>query len=114
MKERFPLNNNKPRKNRIGTPRTLTNFLKSKSIIKYGTFIKGESIFENKIIVDKGILVFGNEANGISDNLRSILDVELTIPRVNSENYPESLNLSNSVGIILSEFSRKFNEKKNL
>ena len=72
-----------------------SNFLKSKSIIKYGTFIKGESIFENKIIVDKGILVFGNEANGISENLRSILDVELTIPRFNSENYPESLNLSN-------------------
>ena len=92
----------------------LSIFLKSKSINKYGTFIKGESIFENKIIVDKGILVFGNEANGISEKLRPFLDVELTIPRFNSENYPESLNLSNSVGIILSEFSRKFNEKKNL
>ena len=62
---------------------------------------------------DNGIVVFGNEANGISSNLRSLIDVELTIPRFNNKSYPESLNLSNSLGIILSEFSRKSNEKKN-
>ena len=92
----------------------LTKFLKSKSLKKFGTFIDGESVFENKISVDKGIVVFGNEANGISDDLRVLFDIKLTIPRFNNENYPESLNLSNSVGIVLSEFSRKFNEKKSL
>ena len=88
-------------------------FLKSEPLNKFGTFINGQSVFENKIRTDKGIVVFGNEANGISNKLRSLIDIELTIPRFNNKSYPESLNLSNSLGIILSEFSRKSNEKKN-
>jgi len=91
----------------------LENFLNSESVNRFGTFINGESVYENKISTDNGIVVFGNEANGISSNLRSLIDVELTIPRFNNKSYPESLNLSNSLGIILSEFSRKSNEKKN-
>jgi len=91
----------------------LENFLNSESLNTFGTFINGESVYENKISTDNGIVVFGNEANGISSNLRSLIDVELTIPRFNNKSYPESLNLSNSLGIILSEFSRKSNEKKN-
>ena len=91
----------------------LENFLNSESLNRFGTFINGESVYENKISTDNGIVVFGNEANGISSNLRSLIDVELTIPRFNNKSYPESLNLSNSLGIILSEFSRKSNEKKN-
>lgn len=91
----------------------LENFLNSESLNTFGTFINGESVYENKISTDNGIVVFGNEANGISSNLRSLINVELTIPRFNNKSYPESLNLSNSLGIILSEFSRKSNEKKN-
>jgi TrmH family RNA methyltransferase len=91
----------------------LENFLNSESLNRFGTFINGESVYENKISTDNGIVVFGNEANGVSSNLRSLIDVELTIPRFNNKSYPESLNLSNSLGIILSEFSRKSNEKKN-
>ena len=91
----------------------LENFLNSESLNRFGTFINGESVYEKKISTDNGIVVFGNEANGISSNLRSLIDVELTIPRFNNKSYPESLNLSNSLGIILSEFSRKSNEKKN-
>ena len=44
----------------------LKKYLSSKSFNKIGTFLNGESIFETKINFDKGILVFGNEANGIS------------------------------------------------
>ena len=91
----------------------LENFLNSESLNRFGTFINGESVYEKKISTNNGIVVFGNEANGISSNLRSLIDVELTIPRFNNKSYPESLNLSNSLGIILSEFSRKSNEKKN-
>ena len=91
----------------------LKNFLTSESLNKFGTFINGQSVFENKISTDTGIVVFGNEANGISENLRSLIDIELTIPRFNNERFPESLNLSNSLGIILSEFSRKSSEMKN-
>ena len=86
----------------------LKKYLSSKSFNKTGTFLNGESIFETKINFDKGILVFGNEANGISSNVENELKQKITIPRNNSKNYPESLNLSNSVGIILSQLSIKF------
>ena len=86
----------------------LKKYLSSKSFNKIGTFLNGESIFETKINFDKGILVFGNEANGISSNVENELKQKITIPRNNSNNYPESLNLSNSVGIILSQLSIKF------
>ena len=52
--------------------------------------------------------MFGNEANGISSKVENELKQKITIPRNNSNNYPESLNLSNSVGIILSQLSIKF------
>ena len=86
----------------------LKKYLSSKSFNKIGTFLNGESIFETKINFDKGILVFGNEANGISSNVENELKQKITIPRNNSKNYQESLNLSNSVGIILSQLSTKF------
>ena len=86
----------------------LKKYLSSKSFNKTGTFLNGESIFETKINFDKGILVFGNEANGISSKVENELKQRITIPRNNSKNYPESLNLSNSVGIILSQLSIKF------
>ena len=86
----------------------LKKYLSSKSFNKIGTFLNGESIFETKINFDKGILVFGNEANGISSKLENELKQKITIQRNNSKNYPESLNLSNSVGIILSQLSIKF------
>jgi TrmH family RNA methyltransferase len=44
----------------------LENFLNSESLNRFGTFINGESVYENKISTDNGIVVFGNEANGIS------------------------------------------------
>ena len=86
----------------------LKKYLSSKSFNKIGAFLNGESIFETKINFDKGILVFGNEANGISSKVENELNQKITIPRNNSKNYPESLNLSNSVGIILSQLSIKF------
>ena len=86
----------------------LKKYLSSKSFNKTGTFLNGESIFETKINFDKGILVFGNEANGISYKVENELKQKVTIPRNSSKNYPESLNLSNSVGIILSQLSIKF------
>jgi len=53
----------------------LENFLNSESLNTFGTFINGESVYENKISAVDGIVVFGNEANGISSNLRSLIDV---------------------------------------
>ena len=72
----------------------LENFLNSESLNRFGTFINGESVYENKISTDNGIVVFGNEANGISSNLRSLIDVELTIPRFNNKSYPSIFHIN--------------------
>lgn len=53
-----------------------------------------------------GILVMGNEANGISSVLEKIIQNRLTIPRFGSLQKTESLNVATATAIVLSEFRR--------
>jgi len=85
----------------------LETYLKSAKTIKIGASLKGKSIYQHNKSIDNGILVFGNEANGISRKLFKILDFNLSIPRFQNNNFPESLNLASSLGIILAEIKRK-------
>ena len=41
------------------------------------------------------------------DKLKNILNCEISIPKPNKSTYPESLNLASSVGIILSQLTKK-------
>ncbi len=75
-----------------------------------GTFMQGYSIYEEKL-PNSGILVLGNEANGISKNVASLLKTKLTIPRFGPLKKTESLNVANAASIILSEFRRQSIEK---
>ena len=84
----------------------LKEYLKSKSFTKSATFLDGKSIYESAISLSSGIILFGNEANGISSEIEKIIDKKITIPRFNNSKYPESLNLASSVSIILSEIFR--------
>ncbi len=43
----------------------------------FGTALKGESIYGLKSKINSGILIFGNEANGISSELLEIIDKKL-------------------------------------
>jgi TrmH family RNA methyltransferase len=54
--------------------------------------------------------VFGNEANGISENISSLLTEKLSIPRFGAFKKTESLNVANAVSIFLSEYRRRFTE----
>lgn len=71
-----------------------------------GTFMEGTSIYTTSL-PDSGVLVLGNEANGISENLNSFLDTKLTIPRFGPFKKTESLNVANAASIILSEWRRQ-------
>lgn len=71
----------------------------------YGTYMEGESIYSASL-PEKGILVMGNEANGISDNVGRLTDVRITIPS-HSEKLAESLNVATATAIILSEIRRR-------
>ena len=85
----------------------LGQYLKTSKSVKIGTSSIGKSIYKSNIKSDNSILVFGNEANGISDELFKIIDFNLSIPRFQNHNFPESLNLASSLAIILGEIKSK-------
>lgn len=68
--------------------------------------LKGESI--NKFPFTKNqIVVFGNESLGISPEIKKIIKNRVTIPRYNSNYDIESINVANSVAIILAELKNR-------
>ena len=53
-------------------------------------------------------LVLGNEGNGISPEIKSLVTENLTIPRFGRLQSTESLNVSMAAGIILGQIFSKF------
>jgi len=81
----------------------LLNYIKSNNKTLIGTTLTGKSIYNNKIKLSNVVLLFGNESSGISEELLKVIDLNLSIPRFNTNKTPESLNLAASVAIVLSE-----------
>lgn len=73
----------------------------------YGTFLEGDIIYDVPL-TQKGIIVMGNEGNGISEIVEERITQKLFIP-----NYPsnrstsESLNVAVATSIVCSEFRRR-------
>lgn len=67
--------------------------------------INGDNIYKAQL-PKKAILVMGNEANGISDEVLSIVNQRVAIPRFGEIQKAESLNVATSTAILLSELSR--------
>ena len=88
----------------------LQKTLENNSLKTYGTYMQGNSIYEIDEI-KKGVILFGNEANGINPNLLKFIDKRLSIPRFGKLQKTESLNVANALSIVLSENSRKSTEK---
>ena len=88
----------------------LQKTLENNSLKTYGTYMQGDSIFEINEIKN-GVILFGNEANGINPNLSKFIDKRLSIPRFGKLKKTESLNVANALSIVLSENSRKSTEK---
>ena len=81
-------------------------FLAQTKLPVFGTFMDGENIYQSKLPQD-GIIIMGNEANGISEEIEKIVTSRLTIPRFGELQKTESLNVATATAIILSEFKRK-------
>jgi TrmH family RNA methyltransferase len=73
-----------------------------------GTFLKGENIYTTQL-PKNGILVLGNEANGISAEVEKMVSQKLNIPRFGNSQSTESLNVATATAILLSEFRRQAN-----
>ena len=74
--------------------------VKKHNILSFVADLNGESVF-NKIKISSGVIFFGNEARGVSKKINSMATKRFTIP--NKGNNCESLNLSVSFGIIISQ-----------
>ena len=71
----------------------------------YGTFLEGKDIYNTKF-PKEGVLVMGNEANGISSKIEKLISQKITIPQFGKVQRTESLNVATATAIFLSEFRR--------
>jgi RNA methyltransferase, TrmH family len=83
----------------------LPTYLKESTLPVLGTFMNGNSIYKTKF-PSKGIIVFGNEANGIQQEIQNLIQNKITIPRFGTLQQAESLNVATAVAIVLSECFR--------
>lgn len=84
----------------------LNTFLKTTSLPVFGTFMDGNTIYKEKL-PQNGIIIFGNEANGISPEIEKAIQHRISIPRFGSIQKTESLNVATATAIVLSEFRRE-------
>jgi len=83
----------------------LKTFLSQTELPVFGTFMNGDIIYQS-VLPQNGIIIMGNEANGISEEIEKIVTNRLTIPRFGELQKTESLNVATATAIVLSEFKR--------
>lgn len=83
----------------------LNAFIAKTKLPVFGTFMDGTNIYTTNL-PQEGIIIVGNEANGISEDLENLIKNRLTIPRFGDLQKTESLNVATATAIILSEFRR--------
>ena len=83
----------------------LETFISQTPLPVFGTFMDGTNIYKTNL-PQEGIIIMGNEANGISPEIEKLIKNRLTIPRFGALQKTESLNVANATAIVLSEFRR--------
>lgn len=79
---------------------------------RYGTFLEGETLFQTELSTN-GIIVLGNEGQGISPTIANHINKKLLIPSYVRKDIStqfsgvESLNVASATAIICSEFKRR-------
>ena len=86
----------------------LPDFLSHTDKPVYGTLLDGKDIYGQQLS-DEGIIVMGNEGNGISEEVRTMISHRLLIPKYHEG--PESLNVAVATAVVCAEFRRQ--EKMN-
>jgi TrmH family RNA methyltransferase len=83
----------------------LEQLLTTTKLPVFGTFMDGKNIYK-ETLPNEGIIVMGNEANGISKPIENLISERIAIPRFGDLQATESLNVATATAIILSEFKR--------
>ena len=77
---------------------------------KKPTFIAdmdGENVYKTNL-PKQGVLIMGNEANGVSNEIKNLITHKISIPRFGDTQETESLNVATATAILLSEFKRSY------
>ncbi|WP_152285712.1 TrmH family RNA methyltransferase [Flavicella marina] len=83
----------------------LDEYLSKVDVPVFCADMEGDNIYDTELPTT-GVLVMGNEANGISKTVENLCSNKLTIPRFGTIQETESLNVATATAIILSEFKR--------
>ena len=83
----------------------LKKYLQNASVPIFIADMDGLNVYKTKL-PDSALLVLGNEANGISDEIKQLVTTKITIPRYGAFQQTESLNVATASAILLSEFRR--------
>ena len=72
----------------------------------YGTLLDGDNIYTQPL-TPHGLIVMGNEGNGISPEIRQKINRRLFIPSYRTDDTAESLNVAIATAITCAEFRRR-------
>ena len=104
-------------------PEFLSEKINQQNAEVLGTFMDAKSLYDmqfpkrntaqnkadNTLEVRQQFMVFGNEANGISPEIKSLCTQKISIPQYNGTD-TESLNVAMAVSIVLAEYRRQIGE----
>ncbi|MDB4204734.1 RNA methyltransferase [Polaribacter sp.] len=85
----------------------LENYITKSNLDTFIADMDGKNVYKTKL-PKEGILIMGNEANGVSEEIKSLLQYKISIPRFGETQETESLNVAAATAILLSEFKRGY------
>jgi len=83
----------------------LVDFVKKTNTPIFIGDMDGENVYKSKL-PKEAILLMGNEANGVSSEVKKEVSHKIAIPRSGKTQVTESLNVATATAILLSEFKR--------
>jgi TrmH family RNA methyltransferase len=83
----------------------LANYLTNTNLPAFIADMDGVNVY-NTQLPKEGILVMGNEANGVCEEIKQLVTTKIAIPRFGAIQETESLNVATASAILLSEFRR--------
>lgn len=83
------------------------------SVPVYGTFLDGECLY-SATLSENGVIIMGNEGNGVSPEIAALVGRRLFIPPFPSDAVTsESLNVATATALTVAEFRRRVANPKN-
>ena len=84
----------------------LASYINAAELPTFIADMDGSNVYSSQLPAE-AILVMGNEANGISESIKEIVQDKISIPRFGDMQKTESLNVATATAILLSEFKRR-------